>query len=289
MQLKRKFDTGEFAILAEMEPPKGVDVSMMLANAAKVKGKVDAVVVSEMNNAVMRMSALGAAVLLQHKGLETVMQVCCRDRNRLALQADLLAAAASAIPNILVVSGENISFGDHHDAKAVDDMDGLQLLQAIQKLQQGRDMAGIDLDGAPSFVVGSSVKPASSQVELDIEKASLVAEIQAGVQFFITPPVFDLAAIEDFKTRLGPNGPKIIPTVLLLKSVGMARYIDRNLGHVNIPEALIARLQQASDKVRECIRITAETIVELRAAGFSGVHIATLGWENRLTDILDRI
>ena len=123
MHLKRKFEKGEFAILAEIEPPKGVEISTMVTNATKVKGNVDAFVVPEMSNAVMRMSALGGAMILQGKGMETVMQINCRDRNRIAIQADLLAAYACGITNIMAVTGEDPSFGDHHQARSVYDID----------------------------------------------------------------------------------------------------------------------------------------------------------------------
>ena len=134
MQLKRKFESGEFAILAEMEPPKGVDTSRMVANAKRVKNEVDAFLVPEMSNAVMRMSSLGAAMILQGLGMETVVQVCCRDRNRLALQADLLAAFGCGISNVMAVAGEEPSYGDHHQARSVYDIDIFELLQTIGKL-----------------------------------------------------------------------------------------------------------------------------------------------------------
>lgn len=157
MSLKQKVATGAFAVLVEMEPPKGVDVSAMVANAQKVKGIVDAFVVPEMRNAVMRMSSLGCGMILQSKGMDVVMQVNCRDRNRLAIQADLLAANGCGIHNLMVVRGEDPSFGDHHQARAVNDIDLLELLGVIKELQKGRDMAGIELKGAPEFLVGSTV------------------------------------------------------------------------------------------------------------------------------------
>jgi methylenetetrahydrofolate reductase (NADPH) len=169
MSLKSKLDSNEFAILAEIEPPKGVDVSEMTTNAAKVKGVVDAFVVPEMSNAVMRMSSLGASMILQSKGLDTIMQVCCRDRNRLALQADILAAGACGIENIMAVTGEDPSFGDHHQAKAVYGVELIELLDAIQMLQSGRDMAVFDVLCSPVFEVGSCVNAGLKGVEIDID------------------------------------------------------------------------------------------------------------------------
>src|SRR5512135_546440 len=139
MRLQKKLASGEFVILAEIEPPKGSDVAAMVANATNVKRKVDAFVVPEMSNAVMKMSSLGGALLLQSRGLETVLQCCCRDRNRLALQGDLLAAHALGVPNVMAVAGEEITHGDHHEAKAVNDINLLELISAIGTLRGGRD------------------------------------------------------------------------------------------------------------------------------------------------------
>ena len=144
MGFKDKLDSREFVILAEIDPPKGVDVADMVTNAMRVKGKVDAFVVPEMNNAVMRLSSLGGALLLQTKGLETVMQVCCRDRNRLALQGDLLAAQALGVANVMAVAGDAVTHGDHHQAKPVNDLNLLELLAAIKTLETGRDLAGLE-------------------------------------------------------------------------------------------------------------------------------------------------
>ena len=287
MRLTTKFNTGEFAILAEMEPPKGVDISGMVANATRVKGKVDAFVVPEMSNAVMRMSSLGAAMILQGKGMETVMQVCCRDRNRLALQADLLAANGCGITNVMVVTGEEPRFGDHHQAKAVYDINLHELLATIQMPQEGVDMAGIDLYGSPQFLVGSTVNPGLMGEALEHELDEMNKKIEAGTQFFITPPLFDLAAIESFLQKIDHRKTNIIPTVLLLKSVGMARYIERNIDHVFIPKDLIKRIQTAPDKVRECIKIAVEMVTTLKQEGFSGVLLSTMGWEDKLAQVLD--
>ncbi len=287
MQLKRKFEAGEFAILAEIEPPKGVDTSRMVANAKRIKDDVDAFVVPEMSNAVMRMSSLGAAMILQAQGMESVVQVCCRDRNRLALQADLLAAFGCGIPNVMAVTGEDPSYGDHHQARSVNDIDIFELLHAIGKLQNGRDMADIDLDGSPEFTVGSTVNAGARGKSPELELAEMNKKIAAGTRFFITPPLFDPAAIEPFLKRVDREKTIIIPTVLLLKSLGMARYIARNMKDVDIPDEMITRIRKAPDKVHECIRIAAELVTTLKREGFDGVLLATLGWEHKLPEILN--
>lgn len=289
MDLKEKFTQNNFVLLAEMEPPKGADVTQMVVNARRVKGMLDAFIVPEMTNAVMRMSALGGAMILQSKGVPAIMQVNCRDRNRLALQADLLAANACGINTVMVVKGEEPSYGDHHQARPVHDIDQYELLKVIERLIQGRDMAGVDLSGAPDFLVGSTCNFGSvgRSVELEVEK--VIRKAESGARFFITPPLFDVSSLSPYMKKVDFPQIKIIPTVLLLKSLGMARYMARNVNHIHLPEEIITRIQSAGDKLRECIAIAAETVSRLKEEGFAGVMLATMGWENRLPDIIERI
>jgi 5,10-methylenetetrahydrofolate reductase len=289
MTLKEKLEAGNFVILAEMEPPKGVDVRRMTADAKRVKGRVDAFVVPEMSNAVMRMSSLGGGMILQSLGMETVIQVNCRDRNRIALQADLLAANGCGITNVMAVKGEDPAYGDHHEARAVYDIDLIGLLACLRGLQNGRDMAGVELNGRPGFLVGSTIDAGARDKSPELVREDLQQKQAAGAEFFVTPPLFDLAAIEPFLKRIDRHQARLIPTVLLLKSLGMARYISRNVANTFISDELIRRIQAAPDKVRECIRIARETVRSLQQEGFSGVLLATIGWEDRLPEILKRI
>jgi 5,10-methylenetetrahydrofolate reductase len=284
MQLEPKLAKGEFVILAEMEPPKGADVSEMVGHALAVKGRVDGFVVPEMSSAVMRLSSLGGAMLLANRGLTSVMQVCCRDRNRLALQADLLAANALGIENVMAVTGDDITFGDHHKARPVNDLDLMELLGALKTLMSGRDLAGIELKGAPRFFVGALANTGAKA--LDLELADLDQKVAAGVRFFLTPPVFDLAVLERFQKRLAGAGAYLIPTVLLLKSVGMARYLDRHIEQVSVPAAVIDRLQKAPERMRECVAIAGELVAGVRDMGLSGVNLSTIGWEDKLPAVL---
>lgn len=289
MQLNQKLAEGKFVILAEMEPPKGADPSIMVRQSRRVKELVDGFLVPEMNKAVMRMSSLGGAVVLQQNGMQALMQVCCRDRNRLALQADLLAASACGVQAVMAVRGEDVRFGDHPDAKAVYDLDELMLLDAIQKMQQGKDLAGIDLSTSPRFLVGASINAAAKGEPLEHELEAMAEKRKKGVSFWVTPPVFDLDAFGPFMNRIDRSKTPILPTVLLLKSAGMARYMARNLEHISIPDSLIFRIQSAPDRVQECVRIAAEAISAVKAKGFAGVLISTIGWEDRLPDILEQI
>lgn len=288
MHLKNKFDVGKFTILAEMQPPKGVNVSAMVNNATRVQKAVDAFLVPEMGNAVMRMSSLGGAMILQRKGLETIMQVNCRDRNRIALQADLLAAYGCGILNIMGVSGEDPGLGDHHQTKAVDDIDLMTLFKAVSTLQTGKDLAGNELSGAPAFLVGANVNARVTGDELEKELSRMAEKTEAGVDFFIAPPVFDIDAIAPFMEKVDLKKTRIIPTVMLLKSVGMARYLDRHL-NVTISKDLIQRLMRAPDKATESLTIATEIISAVKAAGFAGIVISAMGWEDKLQKLLDRV
>jgi len=287
--MKRLFVFGVQHLEVCIEPPKGVEISTMVTNATRVKGDVDAFVVPEMSNAVMRMSSLGGAMILQGKGMETVVQFNCRDRNRIALQADLLAAYACGITNVMAVKGEDPSFGDHHQARSVYDIDLIDLLQVVSGLQKGKDMAGIDLSGSPEFLAGSTVDAGAKGKSPELVVEEMNKKIEVGTQFFITPPIFDLSAFQPFIKRVDLKQVNIIPTVLLLKSLGMARYMARNVDHTYIPDDLIKRIQKSPEKVRECVLIAAEMVTALKEEGFSGVLLSTIGWEHKLPEILDKI
>ena len=287
MPLMEKIKSGSFVVLGEFEPPKGVDFTHLLMNANQVKGRVDALVIPEMGNAVLKASSLGGCAMLQEAGVETVFQVCCRDRNRLALQADLLAASALGVRNIVVTAGEDISFGDHPQARTVNDLDVMGLLETIQKLQGGKDLAGIELKGSPTYFVGSTMDTGTPGGLLEIELDNLEKKIDLGAEYIITDPVFDIHRFQQFVKRVDTTRVAIIPTVLLLKSAGMARYIDRNIKGTSIPSEIITSIQKAPDKVQECIAIAARITVQLKEMGMAGVLISTVGWEDRLPQILD--
>jgi len=284
--MKHKFYQGRFLTLAEIEPPKGSNASGMIKAANSVKGKVDSFIVPEMNSAVLRMSSLGGASILNFQGLPGIMQVCCRDRNRLALQADLLAANACGITTILAVNGEEVKLGDHPHTKEVYDLDITSLLQVLQTLQSGRDLAGIQLSGSPDFLVGSKLNTTVNQDTLEIEPREFELKTEAGAEFFITPSVFDIQELDKAINKAGADRNKIIPSVLLLKSGGMARYIEQKLNDVYIPSEVISRIRKAPDKEREGVAIASEMIRELKNAGYAGANIVTLGWEEKLPYIL---
>jgi len=287
MTLQEKIRSGKFVVLGEFEPPKGADFTLLSKSANLSRGRLDAVVVPEMANAVLKASSLGGCAFLQREGLETVFQVCCRDRNRLALQADMLSAAALGIKNLMAVPGEDIRFGDHPQARTVNDLDLLGLLEAAQKLRNGKDLSGIELRGSAGFCVGSTLDTGAPGGLLNIEIENLKRKVDLGVEYVVTNPIFDLRRFEQFLKRIDVKPLAVIPTVLLLKSAGMARYIDRNIKGISIPPEIIRDIQKAPDKIKECVRVAAQIIGRIKDMGMPGVLISTVGWEDKLPLILD--
>ena len=288
MPLKEKIVAGKFIVLGEFEPPKGADFDSFVKDANLVRGRLDALVVPEMANAVLKASSLGGCACLEREGIESVLQVCCRDRNRLALQADILSAAALGVKNIMAVSGVETRFGDHPQARIVNDLDLMELVETLQTLQGGKDLAGVELKGTPSFSIGSTIDAGATGNLLDIEMERLEKMMASGVDYVITNPVFALRRFEQFVKRVDTSKIAVLPTILLLKSAGMARYIDRNVRGISIPQDTIRGIQKASDKVQECTRIAAETLKQIKAMGMAGVLISTVGWESKLPLILDK-
>lgn len=287
MPLKEKIVAGKFIVLGEFEPPKGADFDSFVRDANLVRGRMDALVVPEMANAVLKASSLGGCACLEREGIESVLQVCCRDRNRLAIQADILSAAALGVKNIMAVSGVETRFGDHPQARTVNDLDLIELIETLQTLNQGKDLAGVELNGAPSFSIGSAIDAGATGNLLDIEMEHLEKMIASGVDYVITNPVFDLRRFEQFIKRVDTTKIAVLPNILLLKSAGMARYIDRNMRGISIPQDMIRRIQKAPDKVQECVRIAAETLKQVKAMEMAGVLISTVGWESKLPLILN--
>jgi len=286
MSFQKRLSKGEFVVLAEMDTPKGVDISDLITNARRIKSRIDAVIVPDMADGMMRMSALGGAVLMQQQGIEAIIHVYCRDRNRMALQGDMLAAHVLGIQNLLVVRGEDMAFGDHHDAKSVDDLDELSLLGAIRSLQEGVDMAGFDLKGSPAFTVGCTLAPYVDDVSLERELELAQQKIERGAQFIITPPVFDMNRFSSFLEKAKGLGVPIIATVFLLKSVGIARYMATNEPGAHISEEMIQRIRKSPDRESEGLRIAGETISDLKDST-QGALLVTIGWEHQLPAILD--
>jgi methylenetetrahydrofolate reductase (NADPH) len=286
MSFQKRLTSGEFVVLAEMNTPKGVDISQLITNARRIKGRVDAAIVPDMDNGVMRMSALAGGVLMQQHGIEAIIHVYCRDRNRMALQGDILGAHVLGLQNLVVANSEEMSNGDHRDAKPVNDLDEVGLLEAIRSLQKGKDMAGFDLEGAPSFTTGCTIASFADEREMTAELELAHKKVDAGAQFVITPPVFDVERFGTFVSAAKGLGVPIIATIFLVKSVGIARYMALNEPGAHISEEMIRRIRKAADREAECLKIAGETIAALKSR-VAGVKIETHGWEHRLASILD--
>lgn len=281
-----KLKSGEFVVVAEMETPKGVDISNFVAHARHLKGRVDAALVPDMSFAVMRLSALVGATVLKEQGLEPIVQFNCRDRNRLALQSDLLGAQVLGLRNIMAVEGEGVQMGDHLNAKPVYDLSALEFLEAADGLCHGQDMAGQELLGRTKFCLGAHIERWGDPVGLSLRLAEAQAAVRKGAAFLVAPPVFDLEAFAVLARETRSLGVPVIASVLLLKSVGMARYMNQNLLGTNISEGTIKRIRTASDRPAECVKIAAETVRELQSL-CGGVLLLTAGWESRLPEILE--
>ncbi len=287
MNFKKKLASGKFVVLAEVDTPKGVNISELVTNASRIKGRVDAVLIPDMDNGVMRMSALGGGVLMHQQGLEPIIHIYCRDRNRMALQGDILAAHVLGIQNIVVVHGEEMAKGDHRDARPVDDLDEIGLINAARSLREGVDMAGFELKGTPDIIIGCTMPSYADEKALDAQIELAEKKVAAGAQFIISPYVFDMDRFVAFMEKAKGLGVPIIPTVFLLKSVGIARYMANYEPGAHISEQVIKRIRKSSDREMECIRIAGETIASLKEIA-QGVKIQTLGWEHRLPAILDQ-
>jgi 5,10-methylenetetrahydrofolate reductase len=284
MSLRGKIESGRFAVTSEIGPPKGVDVHEVLDDAMLVKGRVDAVNVTDLQSSVMRVGSLAICRLLKERGIEPVFQITCRDRNRLALQSDLLSASVLGIENVLALTGDHQSLGDHPQAKGVFDLDSVQLLEVIKVLQEGRDMAGKELKGIPKFFAGAVVNPGAKPIEPQIMK--MEKKIKAGAKFFQTQAVYDVKLFEDFaKMARGFNVP-VLAGIVLLKSAGMARYMNKNVAGVFVPDDLIQEIDKAPDKGQKSIEIAARLIKELRGL-CQGVHIMPIGWDKKVPLVLD--
>jgi len=286
MSFQKRLTANEFAVLAEMHTPKGINISKLVNDTRRLKGRVDAIVVPDMDNGIMRMSALAGGVLLQQQGVETIMHMYCRDRNRMALQGDALAAHVLGIKNIIVAASEDMSESDHSDAATVNDLDEVQLIEALMTLQTGKDMSGFDLDGAPDFSIGCTITPFTDDTERDNALLTAQKKINAGAGYVITPPIFDVAGSVDFLTRIKELGVPVIGNVFLLKSLAIAQYINNSEPGAHISDEMIRRIRKSASREQEGIKIAGETIQALKEYT-QGVLIQTLGWEHRLPEILD--
>lgn len=295
-KLQQSLESGKFTITGEIGPPKGIDIAHCMHGADLMKDCVVAVNVTDIQTAVMRVGSFACSAKLVERGIEPVFQMVCRDRNRLALQSDLLSAAIMGIENVLSLTGDHIVMGDHHDAMPVYDLDSVGLLQAMTLLESGTDM-GKDmkgnpnqLEGAPKFFKGCCVTPCTDIVEPQIIK--LEKKIEAGAQFCQTQAVYDPAAFETFMNELAKRNINIpiLVGIVLLKGFGMAKYMNRFVPGVVVPDTLMQELEQTpqEDTKSKAVEIAARLVREMKPM-CQGAHLMTLGWDDCVPGIVAQV
>ncbi len=286
MSLQPLFEAGKFVITTEVGPPKGTDVSEMEEVAELLRGKIDAANVTDQQSSVMRLGSLPVCHLLKDKGIDPVFQITCRDRNRLALQSDLLSAYVLGVENVLAITGDLPALGDHPQAKPVYDLDSVQLLEVITKLNEGYDMAGNELKGKPNFFPGAVVNPgANTEAALELQLMKMEKKIEAGARFFQTQAIYEPNAFAKFMKRVEGFNVPVLAGIIPLKSAGMARFMNRNVAGVFVPEELIEKMTTTEDKVQTGIEIAADIIKDLKDM-CQGVHIMAIGREKRVPAVL---
>jgi 5,10-methylenetetrahydrofolate reductase len=291
-QLEERLKSGQFTVTGEIGPPKGTNVGPCLHEAVEfLKGRVVGVNVTDIQTAVMRTGSMAMCHLLLDRGIEPIFQMVCRDRNRLALQSDLLSAAVLGIENVLSLTGDHVVMGDHRDARPVYDLDSVGLLQAMSNLEAGKDM-GCDfkgnpnqLDGVPKFFKGCCTTPCSPDPEAQIIK--LEKKVAAGAQFVQTQAVYDPATFEKFMKRIEHIKIPVLVGIVVLKSAGMAKYMNRSVPGVQVPDAIIKELTAApKDGLKKVsVAIAARLVREMKPM-CQGAHLMTLGWDDLVPDII---
>jgi methylenetetrahydrofolate reductase (NADPH) len=286
-KLQEALQSGKFVVTAEAGPLKGTSTTELEEIAHALIGKVDALNVTDQQSSVMRLGSMATCHLLIDWGIEPVFQMTCRDRNRIALQSDLLSAHVLGITNCLALTGDLPSLGDHRDAKPVYDLDSVQLLWAIKSLNEGHDIAGNELKGNTNFFAGAVVNPgADTEAAYEMQIMKMHKKIEAGAKFFQTQAVFDPATFEKFMKRVEQFKVPVLAGIIPLKSAGMARFMNKNVAGVFVPEPFIKKMTEAENKVKTSIEIAANLIKELKGI-CQGVHIMAIGWEKRVPEILE--
>jgi 5,10-methylenetetrahydrofolate reductase len=269
----QKLKSGEFVVTSEITPPKGNDLSSVLKISDSFKGWVDAINITDNNRAVMRMSPLALGKILTDAGHNVIMQMTCRDRNRLAIQSDLLGASALGIDSICIMTGDHTTKGDHPGAKPVYDLDSVQLLSMVKNLTQGYDFSGNQLEGTPHFTVGVV---SNIDISQKMQMMKLKKKAELGVDFIQTQAVYEVDQFKEFAESVKHLDVPIIAGIIPLKSAKMARFMNNNIPGIKIGDDIISRLEEANDPVYEGLAISAETINEIRDI-CNGVHIMPIG------------
>jgi methylenetetrahydrofolate reductase (NADPH) len=288
VSLQSKLESGKFAISCECGPLKGTDTTELMENIEVLRGKVDAANVTDQQSSVMRLGSLVTSALCVRNGLEPIFQMTCRDRNRIALQSDLLGAWVLGIKNVLSLTGDLPQLGDHPEAKGVFDLDSVTLLRVITRLNEGFDMAGNELKGKPAFFPGAVVKVESNtEASKELQIAKMQKKVAAGARFIQTQAVYDAKVFGDFMKRVEKFGVPVMVGIIPLKTAGMAKYMNASVAGVHVPDDLIEKMSAAAKEDREKtgIQIASDLIKQMKGM-CQGVHIMAIGWEKKVPQII---
>lgn len=292
--LEKVLKGGHFAFTGELGPPRGTNADLVRKKAAHLKGVVDAVNITDNQTAVARMSSWAASLILIQEGLEPVYQMVCRDRNRIAMQGDILGAYTHGIRNMLCLSGDHQKFGDHPNAKGVFDIDSIQLIATVKKMRdEGQFLSGAEIDGPPNMFIGAAANPFGDPFEWRVYR--LGKKVSAGVDFIQTQCVYNMEKMREWTRLAGEMGltdkTYILAGVTPMKSLGMAKYMKLNVPGMDVPDEIIKRMQGVPKKkqAEEGIRIALEQIEEFKTMkGIAGVHLMAIEWEHRVPEIAER-
>ena len=284
-KLKQELENGKFVVTGEIGPPKGVNLDKCMQDAETFRNTVTAINVTDLQSAVMRIGSMAVCAKLVERGLEPIYQLTCRDRNRLALQSDILSAWALGIENMLCLSGDHPIMGDHTEAKPVYDLDSVQLLKAARDLNQGHDMSGHELESSPDFFLGAVVTPGAEPVEPQVIK--MKKKINAGAKFFQTQAIYEPEKFERFINQVQGLGVPVMAGIVILKSAGMARFMNSNIAGISVPESIIQELEDTGkdDRKRKAVEISARIIRQVKPF-CQGVHIMPMGWDDLVPEII---
>jgi methylenetetrahydrofolate reductase (NADPH) len=285
---------GHFAFTGELGPPRGAHADEVRKKAAHLKGRVDSVNITDNQTAVVRMASWAACLLLIQEGIEPNYQMVCRDRNRLAMQADILGASALGIRNMLCLSGDHCQFGDHPTAKGVFDIDSMQLIGMVKQMRdEGKFLSGAEVDGRPQIFIGAASNPFADPFEWRVQR--LAKKVKAGVDFIQTQCIYNMPKFREFIRQANDMGLTdkafILAGITPMKSLGMAKYMKAKVPGMDVPDEIITRLQGvARDKqAEEGIKIALDQIAELKEMkGVAGVHLMAIEWEHRVPEIAER-
>jgi len=289
--LEKVLESGKFAVTAEAGPPKGTGAEVIQRKGELLRHCCDAINVTDNQTAIVRMSSFAGCMLLKQQGVDPVMQVVVRDRNRLAIQSDVLGAVALGIGNILCLSGDHQKFGNHPTARGVFDIDSIQLIQTLKKMRDEKKfLSGDDISGEVPLFIGAAANPFADPFEFRVSR--LAKKIKAGADFIQTQAVYDVAKFTEWMKMVTERGldrqVHILAGVIPIKSAGMARYMRDYVPGVSVPDEIVSRMEKAEKGKEEGVKIILEIIEQLKAIpGVQGVHIMAVGWEDIVPQIVD--